>query len=56
MDFNSRQILALALVVVLIANMVLLGLGKVSEIVFWGVLACVAVFMFALKKKRNASG
>ena len=55
MDFNSRQILALALVVVLIVNMILLALGKVSEMVFWVVLAGIAILMFVLKKKWKAA-
>lgn len=52
MDF--RQGIALALIVVLIINLVLLGMGKISEITFWLTVAAIAISTLAYKKKYKA--
>lgn len=51
MGFNQRQLFALVLVVVLLANMTLLALKKINELVFWSVLGGCAVLWFVLKRK-----
>ncbi len=52
MDF--RQLIAIALIVVLIINLVLLGMGKISEITFWLTIGGIAVSTMAYKKKYKA--
>jgi hypothetical protein len=53
MDF--RQGAALALIAVLIINLVLLGMGKISELTFWLTIAAIAVSTLAYKKKYKAA-
>ena len=52
---DSRQGIALALIVALVLNLVLLGLGKVSELFFWLFVAAIAIATYFYKKKYKVA-
>lgn len=47
---DSRRTIAIALIGILMLNLVLLGMGKISELIFWLVLAAIATATFFYKK------
>jgi len=51
---DSRQGIALVLVGILILNLVLLGMGKISELYFWLIVAAMAIATMFYKKRYKA--
>ncbi|MFH2020155.1 MAG: hypothetical protein ABIJ34_02010 [archaeon] len=47
---NIKQLLSVLLVIILIFNMILLGIGKINDILFWIIIGLCGLSSFLMKK------
>jgi hypothetical protein len=50
MKLTFKKIISVFIIFILLANMILLALGKINDLVFWGIIALGGLSSFLLNK------